>query len=154
MLDCRAKDQPRPQPHGMAYACTLVEMVEKVQWAPVILGEVRGMVRINLVGVMILACVFVVSVLFSGRVMAGQGLNYGLPQGVYIDLTREFYEALKAEGGTGNKTYTNSMSQEYLRQIAVSSKFMVETNLRILKNQEKIINLLESILREQRKNLR
>jgi len=118
------------------------------------LREGRGMIRINMVGVMIWACVMVVGFLFPGRAMAGQHGNYGLPRGIYIDLTREFYEALKAEGGTENKTYTNNVSQEYLRQIAVSTKFMVETNLRILKNQEKIINLLESVLREQHKNVK
>ncbi len=102
-------------------------------------------------GSVILLCLLALCVAYPGVAVAGQCVNYGLPQGIYIDLTREFYEALKAEGSSGNKTYTNEISQEYLRQIAVSAKFMVETNLRILKNQEKIINLLQSLLKQQTK---
>ena len=74
--------------------------------------------------------------------------TYKLPEGVYIELTKEFYEALKAGDTSSGKTYSNDMSQEYLRQIAVSTKFMVESNLQILRNQEKIIRLLESTLRD------
>ena len=99
----------------------------------------------------LLLFVVALCVVYPGTALAGECVNYGLPQGIYIDLTREFYEALKAEGNNGNKTYTNDISQEYLRQIAVSAKFMVETNLRILKNQEKIINLLQSLLKHQTK---
>lgn len=80
------------------------------------------------------------------------GITYELPEGIYIELTKEFYEALKGEGGTEGKSYTNEMSQEYLRQIAISAKFIVQTNLQILKNQEKIIQLLESTVKYQHKN--
>jgi len=69
---------------------------------------------------------------------------YRMPEGVYLKLTKEFYEALKAEGEEGVKVYSNDPSKEYLRQIAVASRYMVETNLQILKNQERIIKLLES----------
>ena len=97
----------------------------------------------------LLLLAFVLAVLYPGGTIAKEGINYGLPQGVYIDLTKEFYEALKAEGNAGNKTYTNDISQEYLRQIAISAKFMVESNLRILENQQRIIELLESVLKAQ-----
>lgn len=103
--------------------------------------------KMTILGLLLLACVL--AVFYPGGTIAREGINYGLPQGVYIDLTKEFYEALKAEGNSGNKSYTNDMSQEYLRQIAVSAKFMVETNLRILQNQKKIIELLELVLRGQ-----
>ena len=66
------------------------------------------------------------------------------PGGIYIEITKDFYEALRGEGQSGVKTYTNDPSIEYLRQIAISSKFMVETNLQILKQQERIIQLLEA----------
>jgi hypothetical protein len=69
---------------------------------------------------------------------------YRMPEGVYLKLTKEFYEALKAEGEEGVKVYSNDPSKEYLRQIAVASRYMVETNLQMLKNQERIIKLLES----------
>jgi len=68
-----------------------------------------------------------------------------IPKGVYIDLNKEFYEALKNSGAGGTKTISNNPSVEYLKQIAVSTRFMVESNLRILEQQEKIIQLLESL---------
>jgi hypothetical protein len=37
------------------------------------------------------------------------------------------------------------MSETHLRQIAISTRFMVETNLQILRQQEKMIELLEEI---------
>jgi len=127
---------------GMGYASDLIEINRKPNVSP---GEEGGMNRITVWGILLLACVL--AVVYPRGTIAKEGINYGLPQGVYIDLTREFYEALKAEGSAGNKTYTNNMSQEYLRQIAVSARFMVESNLRILQNQEKIIELLESVLK-------
>lgn len=61
---------------------------------------------------------------------------------IEVELTESFYRALSSEGG---KTYSTSKSEEYLRQIAVSSRFTVESNLKILKQQERIIELLEGI---------
>jgi len=60
---------------------------------------------------------------------------------IEVHLTESFYRALRAEDG---KTYTTSTSDEYLRQIAVSTRFAVETNLRIIDQQSRIIALLES----------
>ena len=68
-----------------------------------------------------------------------------LPEGVYMELTKDFYEALKGGDTGGVKVYTNDPSSQYLREIAVSTRFMVETNLRILKQQERMIQLLESL---------
>ncbi len=68
-----------------------------------------------------------------------------IPKGVYIDLNKEFYEALKNSGAGGTKTISNNPSVEYLKQIAVSTRFMVESNLRILEQQEKMIQLLEEL---------
>jgi hypothetical protein len=64
--------------------------------------------------------------------------------GLYIELTEDFYRALKNESAGADRIYTNNSADEYLRQIAVTTKFMVETNLRIIRQQEKIIELLES----------
>lgn len=69
-----------------------------------------------------------------------------VPEGVYIKLTRDFYEAFKNENSAAAKTYTDDPGREYLRQIAVSSRFAVETNLEIIKQQERMIRLLESFL--------
>lgn len=62
---------------------------------------------------------------------------------IEVELTESFYRALRAEGA--NKTYRTDTSEEYLRQIAVSSRFTVESNLKIIKQQERIIELLETL---------
>lgn len=71
------------------------------------------------------------------------GSRYPIPEGVYVDLTRDFYKALREEGGTNTKTYSDDMTLTYLKEIAISTRFMVETNLQVLKNQERIMQLLE-----------
>lgn len=78
----------------------------------------------------------------------GKG-HYNLPPGVYVELTEDFYQALKHDHPDNVKRYTNKSSDEYLRQIAVSSRFMVETNIQILKQQERILQLLESLSAKQ-----
>jgi hypothetical protein len=72
-----------------------------------------------------------------------------LKGGIYLELTEDFYKALKEDAGD-TKRYSNQMSDAHLREIAVSTRFMVETNLQILRQQEKIIQLLEEI-RDKRK---
>jgi hypothetical protein len=67
----------------------------------------------------------------------------GGEKGIYIGLTQDFYRALESESDSGSKVYGDHKSDEYLRQIAVSAKFMVETNLKLLEMQEEIIDLLE-----------
>ena len=59
-----------------------------------------------------------------------------------LQLTEDFYHALRSEG---TKTYATGLSDEYLRQIAVSTRFMVETNLQLLQQQKRIIQLLEEL---------
>lgn len=62
-----------------------------------------------------------------------------------LQLTEDFYHALRSEGA---KTYSTDSSDEYLRQIAVSTRFMVETNLKILQQQKRIIQLLEALQKQ------
>lgn len=64
---------------------------------------------------------------------------------ITIELTEDFYRALRNEAA---KTYTTERQDEYLRQIAVSTKFMVETNLRIIEQQARMIELLEKSKRK------
>lgn len=64
--------------------------------------------------------------------------------GVHVELTESFYRAL-SQGQEGSKTYTTASSDEYLRQIAVSTRYLVETNLKVLQQQERIIGLLEAL---------
>lgn len=66
---------------------------------------------------------------------------------IEVELTESFYRALKAEG---TKTYSTDKSEAYLRQIAVSSRFAVESNLHIIKQQARIIELLEAIKDQKR----
>lgn len=77
--------------------------------------------------------------------------EFQVPEGVYIKLTREFYESLREEGQGRTKTYSNNPSIEYLKQISISTRFMVETNLQIMKQQERILQLLHSLLENRKK---
>ena len=87
-----------------------------------------------------------VLLLGQGLLRAQEEANRRIPKGLYIELNKEFYEALKEEGTGGSKVYSNNPSQEYLRQIAISSRFIVETNLQIIKQQESMIELLQTLL--------
>ncbi len=69
-------------------------------------------------------------------------ISRGQKTKVEVQLTESFYRALQAEG---DKTYSTDKSDEYLRQIAVSTRFMVQTNLKVIENQLRIIQLLESM---------
>ena len=65
-----------------------------------------------------------------------------------LHLTEDFYRALRSEGV---KTYATGSSDEHLRQIAVSTRFMVETNLQLIEQQKRIIQLLEELKAQQTK---
>ena len=58
-----------------------------------------------------------------------------------LKLDREFYETLS----NNKNTYSNDKSTEYLREISISSRYFVETNLQIIKQQEEMIRLLKTI---------
>lgn len=73
-----------------------------------------------------------------------------VPDGVYIKLTKDYYEHLRNSGQSAVKTYHNDPSEGYLKELAVSARFVVETNLQILKQQERIIQLLQEILDKQK----
>jgi hypothetical protein len=80
-----------------------------------------------------------------------QPQKYNLPQGVYIDLNKDFYDALQG-GTTTTRTYTSDPQQEYLRRIAVSTEYMVKTNLTVIRQQERLIMLLESLEKQGRQS--
>jgi hypothetical protein len=68
------------------------------------------------------------------------------PAGFYIELTEDFYRALnQVHAQDSGLLSTEPLSEEYLRQIAVSAKFMVETNLQLIRQQERMLQLLEEI---------
>lgn len=64
------------------------------------------------------------------------------PARIEVELTESFYRALQAEG---SKTYSTDKSEAYLRQIAVSARYAVESNLKIIQQQDRIIELLEKL---------
>ncbi len=71
------------------------------------------------------------------------------PEAIYLELTRDFYEALRNEGDRPATVYTNDPAAVHLREIAVSTRFMVQTNLEILKQQEIMIQLLRRLIEKQ-----
>ena len=97
--------------------------------------------------------------LILGILLLGAVTGYGqetdskihVPEGVYIELTKELYQALRNEGDRGTKVYSNNPSTEYLKQISISTRLTVETNLQILKQQERIIQLLQSLQGDKKK---
>lgn len=76
---------------------------------------------------------------FSGVIMCGpvsvcaeeESSPYNVPQGVYLDMNKDFYKAL-GNSQKGSKFYTTDPSQVYLRMI--------------LKNQEEIMKKLDLLL--------
>jgi hypothetical protein len=93
------------------------------------------------IGAFLAALIMIPSTLYAKDDRVGDRI----PEGLYIELTEEFYEALRNNGYGGSKTYSNDPSKDYLKQIAISTRFMVETNLQILRHQEKMIQLLEDL---------
>jgi len=69
----------------------------------------------------------------------------GRSPAIFLDISEAFYRALEARdrGDRVLGTETTTAADEYLRQIAVSTRYMVETNLQLLRQQERIIQLLE-----------
>ena len=102
--------------------------------------------------ILMVALALILGLSFPGVSHCQDGPGSTPPVGIWVELTRDFYDALNESGRT--RTYTNDLQQEYLRQTSVSSKFVVQTNIEILKRQEKIIHLLESILKELQKKQR
>jgi hypothetical protein len=83
--------------------------------------------------------------LILGQAVTSLSQDFGsrpVPRGTYIELNSDFYRAIREEGNT--KNYSTEMGQDYLKEIAISTRYMAETSLQILKNQERLISMLES----------
>lgn len=65
----------------------------------------------------------------------------------YVPLTKEFFEAMEKMSRANDTTY-GDRQEPLLQQIAVASQFMVKTNLTIIKQNERIIHLLEELNRQ------
>ena len=114
-------------------------------------GEI--MKKLNRICVIFLAGSLLGVILCMPVMVYSQETDYKnrIPEGIYMELTKDFYKALRDEASSGTKTYTNDPSKKYLKQIAISTRFMVETNLQILRQQEKMIRLLDSLLEDRKK---
>jgi hypothetical protein len=100
-----------------------------------------------LVTVLVSACLLITGpVKPAARAQDSESCPLPPPRGVHLELTRDFYEALRNEGGGSSTTYSNDPSAQHLKEIAVSSRFMVQTNLEIIRQQEEIIDLLRRVL--------
>jgi len=65
--------------------------------------------------------------------------------GIFLEMNEDFYRALNEETQSGSRTLTTNKSDILLNQIAITGRYAVETNIQILQQQERIIQLLETI---------
>ncbi|MFZ5451898.1 MAG: hypothetical protein ACOZF2_08535 [Thermodesulfobacteriota bacterium] len=65
----------------------------------------------------------------------------------FIPLGKEFWEAMEKLSRDNANTY-GDQTQPLLQQIALSSQFVVKTNLTLIKQNERIIHLLEELNRK------
>lgn len=65
----------------------------------------------------------------------------------YVPLTKEFFEAMEKLSRDNATTY-GDLQEPLLQQIAVASQFVVKTNLTLIKQNERIIQLLEELNRK------
>ena len=73
----------------------------------------------------------------------------GDPYGIrtYIPLGKEFWESMQKLSQENSTTY-GDQTQPLLQQIALSSQFVVKTNLTLIRQNERIIQLLEELNRK------
>ena len=60
-------------------------------------------------------------------------------------MNEDFYRTLDEETTSGSTTLTTNKSDILLNKIAITGRYAVETNIQILQQQERIIQLLEAI---------
>ncbi len=93
---------------------------------------------------LVILMAFIAVLAADQRPPQGPGPHHAYPPvGIYLDLTEEFNRAMQYDGSGGTRTLSTNMSEDYLHQIAIATRYTVETNLQILKQQERIIQLLE-----------
>ena len=84
------------------------------------------------------------------RVAAQSGTPSGTDSGrinTYIPLTKEFFESMEKLSRANDTTYGDRQGP-LLEQIAMSSQFMVKTNLTLIRQNDRIIQLLEELNRK------
>jgi hypothetical protein len=65
----------------------------------------------------------------------------------YFGLSAEFFEAMQRMSKAGERTY-GDRQEPLLEQIALASQYVVKTNLTLIKQNERIIQLLEELNRK------
>ena len=95
----------------------------------------------DIIGLGVALTILLASILWGATEILGLNAEASPRGGTLLLLDKEFYEALQEDSKTN--TYSTDKNREYLRQISVSTKYMVETNFRILEQQERIIQLLQ-----------
>jgi len=75
------------------------------------------------------------------------GSSGGRGGGAYVVLTGEFFEAMEKLSRADAATY-GDRQEPLLEKIAVASQFAVKTNLTIIKQNDRIIQLLEELNRK------
>lgn len=88
------------------------------------------MKRLNRVSILLIAACFL-GVIMCGPAGVCADESYNIPEGVHIDLDKDFYKAL-GNSQKGSKFYTTDPSRIYLQMI--------------LKNQEEIMKKLDLLL--------
>ena len=66
---------------------------------------------------------------------------------IHLDLNRQFYEALRQADSARGRSLSTDASERHLEQIAISARFMVETNLRLLQEQAETNALLRELIK-------
>lgn len=74
------------------------------------------------------------------------GADKGQGGGPFVILGKEFWEAMEKMSRSQGETY-GDRQEPLLEKIAISSQFVVKTNLTIIKQNERIIQLLEELNR-------
>ena len=65
--------------------------------------------------------------------------------GIFLQMNEDFYRALDEEAQSGSTTLTTNKSDILLNKIAITGRYAVETNIQILQQQARIIELLQAI---------
>ena len=78
---------------------------------------------------------------------AGTGTGTGIGRGPAVILTGEFWAAMEKLSRSQDKTY-GDRQEPLLEKIAVASEFVVKTNLTLIRQNDRIIQLLEELNRK------
>jgi len=120
-------------------SCFLWLKSEETMFAGRVMQRFRGLAAMGVLAVGL--------VLAAGTTPAAAQTTDESKTGFYILLNKEFFEAMTKLSREEATTY-GDRQEPLLQQIAVASQFMVKTNLTLIRQNERIINLLEELNRK------